>query len=491
MMTLLVRRIGRLTRERLKVSAGGPPLRPRANILAPVTGVAAGAGACACAAAAMVSTRRWFGGMATRRRALVLLHQGREPSLDAGAARPPDGSRAAPPVSRLAAELERGASQASAATRFSSARASTAERPERAGRRFRARVRQQGDRGRRARRRRRRGVGHSNVAFQAGHGCVISGIVSVDGELEGRTGSTRRRVRRVFLNAHQVANDGVGDADTCRTLANAFPYSSTSSERHIVSAMPPPNGASVAMPSNIGSSAWARKNASNSLAGAAELLRAYGAFRRGRCDLRRLAGPRHRDAVASAVGHHITSISACSAPAALIACRMAIMSRGPTPSALRPSTSSCRLTPEAARRSCFVLVVDLDVGARDDRGRAVRERRRAANLRRLGDADRQVALGDGDGADPHVLAHDDDAGLLVDDDAGDLVGLDRSCSMSVSRLTMAALYAGRIAAPRSRVASACAVPVPRTRLIASAMRRAVVKSGLRSARRSALRAWPG
>src|SRR5262249_16972310 len=45
------------------------------------------------------------------------------------------------------------------------------------------------------------------------------------------------------------------------------------------------------------------------------------------------------------VAHPITSISACSAPAALIACRIEIMSRGPIPSAFKPFTSSCRLTP--------------------------------------------------------------------------------------------------------------------------------------------------
>src|SRR5689334_21822435 len=39
------------------------------------------------------------------------------------------------------------------------------------------------------------------------------------------------------------------------------------------------------------------------------------------------------------IAHHSISISACSAPAALIACRMEIMSRGPTPSALRLLTS--------------------------------------------------------------------------------------------------------------------------------------------------------
>src|SRR6476620_11785176 len=43
--------------------------------------------------------------------------------------------------------------------------------------------------------------------------------------------------------------------------------------------------------------------------------------------------------------HHITSMSAWIAPAALIACRMLIRSRGPMPSPLRPSTSCCSETP--------------------------------------------------------------------------------------------------------------------------------------------------
>src|SRR6185503_10547360 len=49
--------------------------------------------------------------------------------------------------------------------------------------------------------------------------------------------------------------------------------------------------------------------------------------------------------------HHITSISAWIAPAALIACRIAIMSRGPMPSALRPSTSCCSDTPSLTSAS--------------------------------------------------------------------------------------------------------------------------------------------
>src|SRR5579859_3411542 len=51
------------------------------------------------------------------------------------------------------------------------------------------------------------------------------------------------------------------------------------------------------------------------------------------------------ETVAGEGGHHITSISACSAPAALMACRIVIRSRGPMPSALRPVTSSWMVTP--------------------------------------------------------------------------------------------------------------------------------------------------
>ena len=51
------------------------------------------------------------------------------------------------------------------------------------------------------------------------------------------------------------------------------------------------------------------------------------------------------DAADQAVLHHITSMSAWIAPAALIACRMPIKSRGPMPSPLRPSTSCCSDTP--------------------------------------------------------------------------------------------------------------------------------------------------
>src|SRR6185312_5802763 len=46
-----------------------------------------------------------------------------------------------------------------------------------------------------------------------------------------------------------------------------------------------------------------------------------------------------RDGLGGEGAHHITWMSACRAPAVLIACRMEIMSRGVTPRALRPATS--------------------------------------------------------------------------------------------------------------------------------------------------------
>src|SRR6478752_2057668 len=49
--------------------------------------------------------------------------------------------------------------------------------------------------------------------------------------------------------------------------------------------------------------------------------------------------------------HHITSMSAWMAPAALIACRIAIRSRGPMPSALSPSTNCCSDTPSRTSAS--------------------------------------------------------------------------------------------------------------------------------------------
>src|SRR5690349_19015132 len=61
------------------------------------------------------------------------------------------------------------------------------------------------------------------------------------------------------------------------------------------------------------------------------------------------AGRRHCEGIR----HHITSMSAWIAPAALIACRMVIRSRGPMPIALRPSTTCCRDTPSRTTNIFF------------------------------------------------------------------------------------------------------------------------------------------
>ena len=68
-------------------------------------------------------------------------------------------------------------------------------------------------------------------------------------------------------------------------------------------------------------------------------------FGRGRClcrtrqDGRGFCRDKSRRNVDIGRAHPITSISACSAPAALIACRMEMTSRGPTPRAFSPSTT--------------------------------------------------------------------------------------------------------------------------------------------------------
>ena len=77
------------------------------------------------------------------------------------------------------------------------------------------------------------------------------------------------------------------------------------------------------------------------------------------------------------------------------------------------------------RKPIFLALIDLDVGALNGRGGA--DLGKGAGLRNLlglGNADRQAALGNGDGADTHVIAHHDDARLFVDDHPGQLIGLD-------------------------------------------------------------------
>src|ERR1043166_3867658 len=67
---------------------------------------------------------------------------------------------------------------------------------------------------------------------------------------------------------------------------------------------------------------------------------------------RRILGQHHRTLHVRYAAHPITWISACSAPEALMACRIEMMSRGPTPSAFRPSTRLCSDTP-----SCSTVIL--------------------------------------------------------------------------------------------------------------------------------------
>src|SRR5262249_38168035 len=75
---------------------------------------------------------------------------------------------------------------------------------------------------------------------------------------------------------------------------------------------------------------------------------------RGRCFLAQRTEAVERRGGEESVGgdrHHCTVRSACRAPAVLMVCRMEIMSRGLTPSELRPATSCSSVTPGSTTAS--------------------------------------------------------------------------------------------------------------------------------------------
>ena len=109
--------------------------------------------------------------------------------------------------------------------------------------------------------------------------------------------------------------------------------------------------------------------------------------------------------------------SAWSAPAALMLARMSIMSRGDTPSALSPETTSDREVPlgiSASRGPSLLL--DFGGGARDDHRFALGEGVRLDGDGPLLDPKRQVALRHGNPADSDIGAHHDRPRPLIDDD---------------------------------------------------------------------------
>src|SRR3990172_810824 len=180
--------------------------------------------------------------------------------------------------------------------------------------------------------------------------------------------------------------------------------------------------------------------------------------------------------------HHLTSMSACRAPADLIACRMAIMSRGPTPSVFRLLTSSCRLTPEGRTASLFfdcsstwmsvrgtvVVVPVLDNGLGCDTC--------GVSVMRMVRLPWAIAT---------VLMRTLSPMTMMPDSSSMTTraiwsGSTGSCSISVSSATVAAPAADGTARCTVPGSSGSAARSPMCRLIASATRRAVVKSGLRS-----------
>ena len=128
------------------------------------------------------------------------------------------------------------------------------------------------------------------------------------------------------------------------------------------------------------------------------------------------------------------------------------MSRGLTPSAFRPAiTSESDAPPGSSARPGPGFLVDGGAGARHDDGLALGEGVRLDHHRRFLDAQRQVALADGDAVDAHVLAHDDGAGALIDDHAGLALGLDTA---------MFSIVPSACAGERSLVAAMSKTTVP-------------------------------
>src|SRR5690242_8415448 len=180
--------------------------------------------------------------------------------------------------------------------------------------------------------------------------------------------------------------------------------------------------------------------------------------------------------------HHSTSISAWRAPAALIAWRIAIMSRGPMPSALRPLTSSCSVTlaGSTARRRCAFSSTSMSV-----RGTTVVTpvEENGLGCETCGvSVTRMVRL---PWAMATVLMRTFSPMTMVPERSSMTTlaswsGSTSSCSMSVIRPTMSFSRAGGTDSITVPGSSGRAIGAVMKVLIACAIRRAVVRSGLRS-----------
>src|SRR3977135_1367209 len=182
--------------------------------------------------------------------------------------------------------------------------------------------------------------------------------------------------------------------------------------------------------------------------------------------------------------HHITSMSAWMAPAALIACRMPIRSRGPMPSPLRPATSCCSDTPSFTSANFLPSseTPTLEFGV-------TTVRPRDCGLGWLTCGLSEIVTGRLPCATATVATRTSRPITMMPERSSMMILAPRSgstcnCSISVSIATTLPLNSAGIDNCTVEGSSGSAVLAPRKSLTAAAMRLAVVKSALRSASRT-------
>src|SRR5262249_38049866 len=215
-------------------------------------------------------------------------------------------------------------------------------------------------------------------------------------------------------------------------------------------------------------------------------MRILGGGRCGRQPAER-AGGAGRDRGERGRRHHITSMSAWMAPPALIACRRAIMSRGPMPRALRPSTSCCSDMPSFTSASFLPSSV---TPTRERGTTTVRPRASGAGWLTCGDSEMvtvrlpwATATVETRTSRPITMMPERSSMMILPARSGSIC----NCSISVSsETTLLGYFFGTLICTVAGSSGSATGP-PRKSLIAAAMRLAVVKSGLRSASRTWLR----
>ena len=129
-------------------------------------------------------------------------------------------------------------------------------------------------------------------------------------------------------------------------------------------------------------------------------------------------------------------MSACNAPAVLIACRIVIRSLGPMPSAFKPFTRSWSVSLFNHAKFFVRFLINLNVGLFTVC--VVPASANGPGCDTCGVSVTRIvgALGDRYRADRHVFSHHDGARLLINNNPRHLVWFNvRSCSMSVSSPT--------------------------------------------------------